>query len=100
MRLTLAEKEVLDALGPLDSILVDSKDMKQRHVVHMNGHANLRRHIRVGLAGEKREEDGVGALKELLLCVCVDIASDNEAAPQISMCLMKGKSRCALHRTH
>jgi hypothetical protein len=65
--------------------LVESKDMEPRDIVHVDGNANLGRRGRVGVSGQKAEEDGVGAVNKLLWRVRVDITSENIPGNQVSV---------------
>jgi hypothetical protein len=74
----------LDWLGFVDLTLVESEDVEQCDVVHVDSNTDLWwcRWIRV--PGQERKKDGVGTVIQLLCRVCMDIASKHVPNIRIS----------------
>lgn len=62
--------------------------MNLGNVVDVDGHSNVWRSIRVGVAGEKREEGGVGAFEELCGRVGEEVSPDDIPWNQVSIYLV------------
>ena len=83
--LTSADEEVLDGFGLGHLVLVKSKDVELRDIVHVDRNANLGRRGRVSVSGQEIEEDGVGAIVELFWSVRVDVAPENVPEDVVSI---------------
>lgn len=86
--LTLADEEILDSICRFDLLAVEREDVNSGNVVDVDGHPNVRRSIWVGVAGEKREEGGVGAFEELGGRVGEEVSPDDIPWSQVSICLV------------
>lgn len=51
--------------------------MKEGNIIDMDSHAELRRNVRIRLAGQDGQKDRVCALEQLLFCRCVYVAPDD-----------------------